>query len=164
VGVTVIAVGTFKKAVATLRLTSILLLCALYLPTPALPQSPVGMTRIGVLNPQGVPTSIEDGLRHGLRKVGYVEGRNVVIQWRRNAANREEMYTQASELAASGVDLIVAIGSKLDSNRKVTPPTSFTHRLIVAHPLDRLRQFARCWFVRLIEKDSGSWGRAVAAM
>jgi putative ABC transport system substrate-binding protein len=69
------------------------------------------MTRIGVLNPQGVPTSIEDALRHGLRKVGHVEGRNLVIEWRRNAANRDEMHTQATDLAASRVDLIVAIGS-----------------------------------------------------
>jgi ABC-type sugar transport system substrate-binding protein len=48
--------------------------------------APGGLARIGVLNPQGAPASIENGFREALKELGYVEGRNILIEWRRTAA------------------------------------------------------------------------------
>jgi len=48
-----------------------------------------GISRIGILNPQGVPPSIEEGLRNGLRKLNHVEGKNAILEWRRGACTQE---------------------------------------------------------------------------
>ena len=45
--------------------------------------------RIGVLNPQSA-AQFEEYLRLGLREVGYTEGQNIIIEWRRGATRQEE--------------------------------------------------------------------------
>jgi putative ABC transport system substrate-binding protein len=72
---------------------------------------PAGIPRVGVLNPQDAPPSMEDGLRQGLRDLGYVEGENIVIDWRRSARTPQQMRQQASELEKSDVALIVTMGT-----------------------------------------------------
>jgi hypothetical protein len=44
--------------------------------------APGGLARIGVLNPQGAPASTENGFREALKELGYVEGMDVLIEWR----------------------------------------------------------------------------------
>jgi len=66
---------------------------------------------------------MEDGLRQGLRDLGYIEGQSIVIDWRRSGRTPEQMRQQASELVRSKVDLIVTMGSPstraaLDATRK----------------------------------------------
>src|SRR5512145_2508044 len=84
---------------------------------------PAGIPRVGVLNSQDAPPSMEDGLRQGLRDLGYIEGENILIDWRRSGRTPEQMREQASELAKLEVDLIVTMGSPatraaLDATRK----------------------------------------------
>ena len=73
-------------------------------------EQPAPIPRIGVLNPQSA-SQFEEYLVRGLREVGYTQGQNIVIEWRRGAASPEEIRVQAADLAKLNVDLIVAIGS-----------------------------------------------------
>ena len=70
---------------------------------------PPGIPRIGVLMPP--VTSMEEGLREGLRELGYVEGKSIVIEWRRSAGTREELLLLAADLIQSKVEVIVTAGS-----------------------------------------------------
>jgi putative ABC transport system substrate-binding protein len=72
---------------------------------------PPNPTKVGVLNSQGAPSSIEDGLREGLKELGYVEGKNILIEWRRAASSEKEMPRQAADLARLDLDLIISMGT-----------------------------------------------------
>ena len=63
--------------------------------------------RIGVLeaNPLG---GAEDAFRDGLRQFGYVEGKNIAIDWRWVHAGSERFLAQAAELVGRKVEVIVA--------------------------------------------------------
>jgi ABC-type uncharacterized transport system substrate-binding protein len=62
--------------------------------------------RIGVLNAP-IP-SLADTLREAFRELGYVEGKSVLIEWRQSTGTDQELQSLARQLAASGVELIVA--------------------------------------------------------
>jgi putative ABC transport system substrate-binding protein len=64
-----------------------------------------------VLTPLG-DLSAEEGLREGLSELGYVEGKNLTIEWRRYAQSSDAMRSAAADLVRSRVDLIVAIGTQ----------------------------------------------------
>jgi putative ABC transport system substrate-binding protein len=68
------------------------------------------IARIGVIMPTVSSSPLEEGLREGLRDLGYIDGKNVVIEWRRSAGTSEELRSLAANLAGK-VDIIVAIGS-----------------------------------------------------
>ena len=75
----------------------------------AIAAAPIELHRIGVMM-QPV-TSQEAGLRQGLDEFGYVEGTNIIIDWRPSAARNQELQAIAESLARSGVELIVASGT-----------------------------------------------------
>ncbi len=64
------------------------------------------VARIGVL--VGAESPSEGFLRDGLRELGYIEGKNIVIEWRRFAGGGEELRSLAADLARSKPDVIVA--------------------------------------------------------
>lgn len=68
-------------------------------------------TRIGVLLPAGVWAEGEEGLRAGLRELGYLEGRNIAILWSRNAGTVVEAQQAAAELVSAGASVIVTGGT-----------------------------------------------------
>jgi putative ABC transport system substrate-binding protein len=71
---------------------------------------PSSIPRIGILNP--IPSStLEEGLHEGIQRAGYVEGRTILLEWRRSTGTEEELRSLAIDLTAAKVDLIVAIGS-----------------------------------------------------
>jgi ABC-type uncharacterized transport system substrate-binding protein len=67
--------------------------------------------RIGFLtfNVEGVGQ--EQGFRQGLRELGYTEGGNIIIEWRRAKESREAVSAPAFELVRMQVDLIVTVGT-----------------------------------------------------
>jgi len=69
---------------------------------------PPGNVHIGVLSP-GIIAS-ETGLRDGLSELGYVEGKNLSIEWR-YASSQDALQAAAEELVRSRVDLIVAVSA-----------------------------------------------------
>ena len=80
-------------------------------PLAAKAQQAAKIPRIGWLanNPAGSPHLLEAFLQ-GLRDLGYVEGRNVVIEYRDAEGKLERLPALAAELVALKVDVIVAAG------------------------------------------------------
>ena len=82
-------------------------------PLPAEAQATGKVARIGVLS-QGSPTSgehIREAFRQGLRDLGYVEGQNIVIEYRYAEGKAERLPDLAAELLRLKVDVIVSGGT-----------------------------------------------------
>ena len=87
---------------------------ALAAPFPAFAQQPGKVWRIGFLSQRYVDSLDSDaysGLPKGLRELGYVEGRNLVIEWRYANGALGRLPGLAAELVKLNVDVIVAAGS-----------------------------------------------------
>jgi putative ABC transport system substrate-binding protein len=69
--------------------------------------------RIGILEPVSAAQNAAnlDGLRKGLRDLGYVEGRNLVIEYRSADGRAERFPGLASELVGLNIDLILTRGT-----------------------------------------------------
>ena len=75
-------------------------------------QQPAKVPRIGYLTPSiSANRSTFQAFRQGLRDLGYVEGKNIVIEWRANEGKLDRNPALAAELVRLKVDVIVAIGS-----------------------------------------------------
>jgi putative ABC transport system substrate-binding protein len=72
-------------------------------------QSTGKIARIGFLTTAQVSEAVDMAFRQGLRDLGYVEGRNVVIDYRSAHGNAERLPDLAAELAALRVDVVVAV-------------------------------------------------------
>ena len=75
-------------------------------------QQPAKIPRIGYLgfgSPSTIPTRIE-AFRQGLRELGYVEGKNIFIEWRSAEGNADRLPSLAAELVRLKVDVIVTNG------------------------------------------------------
>jgi putative tryptophan/tyrosine transport system substrate-binding protein len=78
-------------------------------PIAARAQQRERVRRIGIIN----YTPMWEPFREALRKLGYIEGQNIVFEYR-SAASTPELSTAAAELVSNPVDVIVTYG---------TPPT-----------------------------------------
>jgi putative ABC transport system substrate-binding protein len=87
-----------------------LFLGALFSPGTAGAQQAAKVARIGwlALNLAASPPQLHGAFRQGLRDLGYVEGRNVVIEYRDAEGKPERLPALAAELVALKVDVIVA--------------------------------------------------------
>jgi len=75
-------------------------------------QQPSKVPRIGYLTgaaPDGQLDRIE-AFRQGLRELGYVEGKNIVIEWRSAEGKLDRLPARAAELVRLKVDIIVTAG------------------------------------------------------
>lgn len=79
---------------------------ALLAPWPAAAQRPTRMARIGYLSPGANP--MQQLFRDELRRLGYVEGQNVIVESRSADGDFERLPALAAELVALPVDVIVA--------------------------------------------------------
>ena len=86
-----------------------LLLGGLFSPVASEAQQAAKVARIGYLplNLAGGP-DVHEAFRQGLRDLGYVEGRNLVIEYRDAEGKPERLPALAAELVALKVDVIVA--------------------------------------------------------
>jgi ABC-type uncharacterized transport system substrate-binding protein len=66
--------------------------------------------RVGILTLVRRPLLEEAALR-SLRELGYVEGRNLVLEWRSSEGSNERFADFAAEFVRLNVDLIVAVGN-----------------------------------------------------
>ena len=85
-------------------------LFALYVPAAA--QQPAKIPRIGYLGgifPSSNPDRIE-AFRQGLRELGYVEEKNIVIEWRHHEGKLDRLPALAAELVRLKVDIITTVG------------------------------------------------------
>ena len=92
-------------------------------PPGAEAQRPDKVPRIGylVVSPLADPPSAERAaFLEGLREHGYVAGRNIVIEYRSAAWNRELLPDLAAELVGLKVDVIVAVPGAVEAARDAT--------------------------------------------
>jgi ABC-type uncharacterized transport system substrate-binding protein len=92
-----------------------LTLCAMLfaLCIPAQAQQPTKIPRIGylsVLSPSTMADRIE-AFRQGLRELAYVEGKNIVIEWRYGQEKSGRVSELATELVRLKVDVIISGGN-----------------------------------------------------
>ena len=87
------------KAPAVLALLVLGLLVA---PLTAEAQPPTQVHRIGILSPAAeASTPLFEAFRQGLHELGYVEGQNMVLEFRLAAGRAERLRDLAAEKASS---------------------------------------------------------------
>src|SRR5262245_65522819 len=100
------------RAVAATVTTLNLLLALSILAVPlAVDAQPTGeVRRVGYLSNSSATASkrFVDGFRQGLRELGWVEGQNVVIEYRWGEGRSDRLPALAAELVRLKVDVIVA--------------------------------------------------------
>jgi putative ABC transport system substrate-binding protein len=80
-------------------------------PSTAVAEQPAKVFRIGILSPaEQTSTKIFDAFREGLRGRGYIDGQNIIIEYRLAAGDYSRLPTLASELVRFPVDIIVTDG------------------------------------------------------
>src|SRR5262245_4346590 len=80
--------------------------------SPGEAQQPAKIPRIGFLSaisPSSISARME-AFRQGLRELGYVEGKNIVIEWRYAEGKADRLRELAAELVRLKVDVIVTGG------------------------------------------------------
>jgi putative tryptophan/tyrosine transport system substrate-binding protein len=93
-----------KKAAGPLILVAVVLLAVSVI---AEAQQPKKIPRIGVLRPGLAAAPNYEAFRQGLRELGYVEGQNVVLEFRDAEGKAERLPDLAAELVRLKVDVIV---------------------------------------------------------
>jgi ABC-type uncharacterized transport system substrate-binding protein len=93
-------------------------------------QPAAAMPRIGVLSfgtaPSGADPDPATGFRQGLRELGFVEGRNLVIEYRYADGRPERLAALAAELVQLKVQVILAGGpAPLQAARNATSTMSY---------------------------------------
>jgi len=71
---------------------------------------PAKISRIAYLSGSSIILSNTEAFQQGLRDLGYIEGKNIVIEWRFADGNRDRLRALAAELVRLKVDVIVASG------------------------------------------------------
>jgi putative ABC transport system substrate-binding protein len=73
-------------------------------------QQPTKMAKIGFLTGGGQDSARNGAFRQGLRELGYVEGKNIAIEWRAAERKPGRLPVLATELVRLEVDVIVVTG------------------------------------------------------
>jgi putative tryptophan/tyrosine transport system substrate-binding protein len=97
-----------RKLVGVVALAVILAICG----ARAEAQQPTKIPRIGFLGapPLSAMAARTEAFRQGLRELGYMEGKNIVIEWRSAEGKSERVPALAAELVRLKVDVIITAG------------------------------------------------------
>ena len=94
----------------TTILAALLALVVLIAASPGEAQDPAKVPRVGFLGPRtaadGAPFA--DAFRQGLRELGWIEGRNIVIEYRWAEGNLDRLAGLAADVVRHKVDVILA--------------------------------------------------------
>jgi len=98
-------------------------------------QQPKKVPRIGYFQapPPSAVAARTEAFRQGLRELGYVEGKNIVIEWRFAEGKSERVPALAAELVHLKVDVIVSGGSVLTRAAK---EATVTIPIVMAQDID----------------------------
>ncbi len=109
----------------TLATAAILTLCLLAAPLVTQAQQAGKVWRIGFLSPGSASGQANrmDALRAGLRELGYVEGKNIVIEYRWAEGKYDRLPDLAAELVRLKVDILVTAGTPATLGAKQTTTT-----------------------------------------
>ena len=88
-------------------------------------QQPKKAFRIGYLVVVSLSANADrnEGFRQGLRELGYVEGKNIFIEWRSGDGKLDRMPMLAAELVQMKVDVIVTAGQGATRSAKAATST-----------------------------------------
>ena len=88
-------------------------------------QQPAKVPRIGFLIGASAPSVAAslDAFRHGLRELGYMEGKNIFIEWRFAEGKSDRLPSLAGELVRLKVDVIVTAGPQPTRSAKQATTT-----------------------------------------
>ena len=102
-------------------------------PLAAEGQQAAKVARIGYLAPNfAANRHANEAFRQGLRDLGYIEGRNVVIEYREDEGKIERLAALAAELVALEVDVIVAGATPMPWPPSKRPGPSPSSSLLLA--------------------------------
>jgi len=88
-------------------------------------QQPGKVPRIGYMHSGAKPDVTDEAFQWGLRDLGYLEGKNIVLEYRYAEGKAERFPDLAAELVRSKVDIIVAVneaGARAAKNATKTIP------------------------------------------
>jgi putative ABC transport system substrate-binding protein len=112
------------------KLLIMLVAGAIVAPFDAFPQQQGKVWRVGFLSSRSRPASLVSdemgAFLPGMRELGYVEGKNLMIEWRFAEGKYERLSSLAAELVQMKVDVIVTSG---------TPATSPTQKATTTIPI-----------------------------
>jgi ABC-type uncharacterized transport system substrate-binding protein len=117
------------------RFVSIWLVIAAFLPAVSEAQQATKIFRIGYLTP-GTAMSVSarsEALRHGLRELGYVDGKNIVIESRYAEANLDRLPALAAELQRLNVEVFVTGGP---ASTRAAQKTTFAIPIVMTQDPD----------------------------
>ena len=72
---------------------------------------PAKIRHLGVLQPGAPPTPLVEAMRGRLRELGYIEGRDIVFDYKWAEGNLERLPQLATELASLKPDVIAAFST-----------------------------------------------------
>jgi len=123
-----------SKKIICLALSSVLFA----LSATAEAQQPTKIPRIGWLTGTSPSANAarREAFRQGLRELGYVEGKNIVIEWRYAEGKLDRLPALAAELVRLKIDIIVSAGSIV--TRALKEATS-TIPIVMAQDADPVR-------------------------
>jgi putative ABC transport system substrate-binding protein len=124
----------------TVRLVVMLALVLLTAPLAAHAQPATRVYRIGRLSVGSPPSTPPAGLQafqQGLRDLGYVEGQNLVMEYRYAAGSAERLRELAAELVQLPVDVLVAVGA---SGTRAAQQATHTIPIVMAGNYDPVGQ------------------------
>jgi putative ABC transport system substrate-binding protein len=100
-------------------------------------QQSTKLPRLGWLPTFAATSPVYDGFRQGLRELGYVEGKNIIIETRWAEGNLDRLPELARELAGLNVDVMLVAG---DQGLRAAKEATTTIPIIVSacDPLDSL--------------------------
>ena len=103
------------------RRTVLASLAAVLMPLPAEAQSAGKVRRIGFLRAGRPPKDFVEAFQQGLHELGYVDGQNVIVEFRMTEGSVEQLPRLAEELVRHKVDVILAsAGASAVAAKKVT--------------------------------------------
>jgi putative tryptophan/tyrosine transport system substrate-binding protein len=111
-----------KRKITALTLCAVLF--ALSSPAPAQQATKIPVIgRLGASSASAEAARVE-ALRQGLRELGYIEGKNIVIEWRHAEGKLDRLPVLAAELVQQKVDIIITGGGNAtEAARKETSTT-----------------------------------------
>jgi ABC-type uncharacterized transport system substrate-binding protein len=92
-------------------------------PLSAFAQASAKVRRIGYMNLRSGPNEMDAVFIEAMRELGYVEGRNLIIEYRFAAGNEERLKEMAADLVSQNVDLIVVVATPVVRAAKETTST-----------------------------------------
>ncbi len=104
-------------------------------PLAARAQQPAKVPRIGYLRAETPPAVDIEAFRRGLREHGYVEGKNIIVEYRWAEGNEERLRSVVAELIRLKVDLIVTSAPEATRAAKEAATTIPIVMVLVADPV-----------------------------